>query len=128
MDLPNRDRGAVSDTGEGLGRLKLALGHLEVVERLHGQDVEPCPAVDEGPGDLHVADDWGAKHREDSGCGRTLDGARRPPEGARGFELGEDSIHFAGKLLEDAFRGWGLSSAQDASDRARLLEAPTPSS
>ena len=30
-DLPNRDRGAVSDTGEGPGWLKLALGHLEVV-------------------------------------------------------------------------------------------------
>ena len=36
------------------------------VERLDGQDVEPCPAIDEGPGDLHVADDWGAKHWEDS--------------------------------------------------------------
>ena len=29
------------------------------------------------------------------------------------------------KLLEDALRGWGLSSAQDAGDRARLLEAPS---
>ena len=50
-DLPNRDRGAVGDTGERLGWLKLAVGHLEVVERLHGQDVGPCPAIDEGLGD-----------------------------------------------------------------------------
>ena len=38
----------------------------------------------------------------------------------------EDCIHFTGKLLEDTLGGWGLSSAQDASDRARLLEAPSP--
>ena len=30
-----------------------------------------------------------------------------------------------GELLEDALRGWGLCSAQDAGDRARLLEAPS---
>ena len=72
-DLPNRDRGAVGDTGERLGWLKLVVGHLEIVERFHGQDVEPCPAIDEGPGDHHIADDWGTKHREDSGCGRTLE-------------------------------------------------------
>src|SRR3954468_24874180 len=45
---------------------------------------------------------------------------------ARGFELGEDCIYFAGELLEDALRGWGLSPAQDAGGRARLLEAPSP--
>ena len=72
-DLPNRDRGAVGDSGERLGWLKLIVRHLEIVERLNGQDVESCPAVNEGPGDLHVADDWGAKHREDSGCGRALE-------------------------------------------------------
>ena len=67
-DLPSRDRGAVGDTGERLGWLKLAVGHLEVVERLHGQDVEPCPTIDEGPGDLHIVDDSGTEHREDPGC------------------------------------------------------------
>ena len=72
-DLPNRDRGAVGDTRERLGWLKLAIGHLEVVECFHGQDIEPCPAIDEGLGDLHVADDWGAKHREDSGRCRALE-------------------------------------------------------
>ena len=46
---------------------------MEVVERVDGQDVEPCAAVDEGLGNLHVADDWGAKHREDSSCGRALE-------------------------------------------------------
>ena len=71
-DLPNRDRGAVGDSGEGLGWLKLTVGHLEIVERFHGQDVEPCPTIDEGPGDQYIADDLGAKHREDSGCGRAL--------------------------------------------------------
>ena len=43
---------------------------------------------------------------------------------ARGFEPGEDYVHFAGELLEDALRGWGLCPAQDAGNRARLLEAP----
>ena len=30
------------------------------------------------------------------------------------------------ELLEDVLRGWGLSSAQDAGDSTRLLEAPSP--
>ena len=47
--------------------------HLEVVERVDGQDVEPCATIDEGLGNLHVADDWGTKHREDSGCCRALE-------------------------------------------------------
>ena len=72
-DLPNRDRGAVGDSGERLGWLKLAVGHLEIVECFHGRDIEPSPAIDEGPGDHHVADDWGTKHWEDSGCSRTLE-------------------------------------------------------
>ena len=83
---------------------------MEIVECLYGQDVEPCPAVDEGPGDLHVADDWGAKHREGASGGRALelicrvesDGALGPLERARGLELGEHRIHLASKLLEDA--------------------------
>ena len=40
--------------------------------------------------------------------------------------VGEDCIHFTSKLFEDALQGWGLSSAQDAGDSARLLEAPSP--
>ena len=47
--------------------------HLEIVECLDGQDTETSPAIDEGPGDLHIADDWGTKHREDFGCGRALE-------------------------------------------------------
>ena len=31
-DLPNRDRGAVGDSGERLGWLKLTVGYLEIVE------------------------------------------------------------------------------------------------
>ena len=50
-NLPDRDRGAVGDSGERLGWLKLTVGYLEIVERFHGQDVDPCPAIDEGPGD-----------------------------------------------------------------------------
>ena len=53
--------------------MKLIVRHLEIVERLDGQDVESCSAVNEGHGDLHVADDWGAKHQEDSGCGCALE-------------------------------------------------------
>ena len=83
---------------------------MEKVERVDGQDVEPCAAVDEGLGNLHVADDWGAKHREGACGGRTLelirrtegDGALGPPERACGFELGEDCVHLTRKLLEDA--------------------------
>ena len=54
------------------------------------------------------------------------DGALGPPEWARGLQLGEDCIHFMNKLFEDTLRGWGLSSAQDAGDSTRLLEAPSP--
>ena len=76
--------------------MKLIVWHLEIVERLDGQDIEPYPAVDEGlsnlhvaddweqsiescfainegPGDLHVVDDRGAKHREDSVRCRALE-------------------------------------------------------
>ena len=53
--------------------MKLIVQHLEIVERLDGQDVEPCPAVDEGPGNLHNADDSGAEHREDTGHCRALE-------------------------------------------------------
>ena len=56
-DLPNRNHGAIGDSGERLGWLKLTVGYLEIVECFHGQDVEPCPAIDEGPGDHHVAND-----------------------------------------------------------------------
>ena len=108
--------------------------HLEVVERVDGQDVEACAAVDEGLGNLHVANDWGAKHREGAsgGCALELihraerDGACRPRERVCGLELGKGCIYFAGELLEDALGGWGLSSTQDAGDRTWLLEAPSP--
>ena len=39
VDLPNRDCGAVGDSEERLGWLKLGVGHLEIVECFHGQDV-----------------------------------------------------------------------------------------
>ena len=107
---------------------------MEVVERIDGQDIEPCAAVDEGLGNLHVADDWGAKHREGASgscaleliCRVERDGALGPSERVCGFELGEDCIYFTSKLLEDTLRGWGLGSAQNAGDSARLLEAPSP--
>ena len=53
--------------------MKLIVWHLEIVERLDGQDTESCSAIDEGPGDLHIADDWGTKYWEDSGYGRALE-------------------------------------------------------
>ena len=52
---------------------ELAVGHLEIVECFYGQDVEPCPAIDDGPGDQHVADDWGTKHWEDAISSRTIE-------------------------------------------------------
>ena len=90
--------------------LKLIVRHLEIVECLYGQDVELCPAVDEGPGDSHVADDWGAEHPEGACGSHTLelicrtegDGALGPPERARGLELGEDCIHLTSELFEVA--------------------------
>ena len=108
--------------------------HLKVAERVDGQDVEPCAAVDEGLGNLHVADDWRTEHWEDASSGHALelicrterDGALGPSERVHGLELGEDCIHFMSKLFEDTLRGWGLSSAQDAGDNAWLLEAPNP--
>ena len=110
--------------------------HLKVAERVDGQDVEPCAAVDEGLGDLHVADDWGTKHREgaSSGCALELicraerDGSLGPSEWACGFKLGEDCIHFTSKLLEDTLGGWGLGSAQDVGDSMRSWKPPAPSS
>ena len=71
-NLPYRNGGTISDSSERLGWLKLIVWHLEVVECLDGQDVESCSAIDEVPGDLHIADDWGAKHREDPSRGCTL--------------------------------------------------------
>ena len=112
----------------------MIIRHLEVVAHLDGQNVESCTAIDEGPGNLHIADDSGTKHWEDASCSRTVelvrgaerDGARGPPKKARGLKLGEDCVHLASKLLEDALRGWGLGTAQDASDSTRILEAPSP--
>ena len=72
-NLPYRNSGTISDSSERLGRLELIIRHLEIVERLDGQDVESCSAINEGPGDLHIADDWGAKHRENSGRCRALE-------------------------------------------------------
>ena len=66
-NLPYRNAGTISDSRERLGWLKLIIWHLEIVERLDGQNVDSCSAIDEGSGDLHIADDRGAKHWEDSG-------------------------------------------------------------
>ena len=86
---------------------------MEVVERVDRQDVEPCAAVDQGLGDLHIADDWGTQHREDAsgGCAFELicrvesDGALGPLERARGLKLGERCVHLASEPFEDALRG-----------------------
>ena len=43
--MPYQNSGAVGDSGERLGWLKLVVGHLEIVECFHGQDVEPCPVL-----------------------------------------------------------------------------------
>ena len=51
----------------------MVIGHLERFKHLDGQDVEPCATVDEGLGNLHIADDWRAQHREGAGGGRALE-------------------------------------------------------
>ena len=53
--------------------MKLIIWHLKIVERLDGQDIEPYSAVDEGPVNLNIADDWGAEHRKDTGRCRALE-------------------------------------------------------
>ena len=114
--------------------MQLIVWHLEAIECLDGQDVEPSAAVDEGLGDLHIANDWGTQHGEGASGGCVLelvcrvegDGTLGPPERARYLKLGEDCIHFTRKLLEDTLRGWGLGSAQDAGDSAWLPEDPSP--
>ena len=135
-NLPYWNSGTISDSWERLGWLKLIVWHLEIVERLDGQDIEPCSAIDEGLGDLDVADDGGTEHQEGAGSCRALELVRRaegddalgPLERARCLEPGKGCVHLTGKLPKDALRGWGLSSAQDAGDRVQLLEAPSPSS
>ena len=83
---------------------------MEIVECLNRQNVEPCATIDEGPGDLYVVDDWGTEHWEDPSCCCALelirraecDGTCRSPERVCVLKLGEDYIHLASKLLEDA--------------------------
>ena len=52
--------------------MKLVIWHLEAVERVDGHDIEPCAAVDEGLGNLHIADDSRTEHWEDACSGRAL--------------------------------------------------------
>ena len=83
---------------------------MEIVECLDGQNVESCSAIDEGPSDLHIADDGRAEYWKGTSCGRALelvggvegDGVFGPPEQVRYLKLGEDCIHLVSKLLEDA--------------------------
>ena len=53
--------------------MKLVVSHLEIVGCLDGQNVEPCATIDEGPGNLHVVDEWGTKHWEEASGSRTLE-------------------------------------------------------
>ena len=94
----------------------MVVWHLEPVERLNRQNIEPCSAIDESLGDGHIADDGGAEHGERARCGRSVepvcgvegDGALGPLERASCFKLGEHRIHLARKLLEDTVGSWGL--------------------
>ena len=112
----------------------MVIWHLEHVKRLDGGDVEPHYTVDESLGDKDVADGRRAEHRERTSDGGTLeqvyriegDGVLGQPEGTRRLELGEGRVHLTSELLEDAMRGGSLSATQDAGDRTRLLEAPSP--
>ena len=96
--------------------MQLVVWHLEPVECLDGENIEPCSAVDESLGDGHVADDGGAEHGECASGSRILepvrgvkgDGALGPLERASCFRFGERRIHLARELLEDAVGSRGL--------------------
>ena len=93
--------------------MQLIIGYLKAIERVDGQDVKPRTAIDEGLGDLDIADDGRAEHREGVGSSRALElvggaegnGALGPPERARGLEPVEGRVHLTSKLLEDTLRG-----------------------
>ena len=89
--------------------MQLIIGYLKAIERVDGQDVKPRTAIDEGLGDLDVADDRRAEHWESTGgCGALelvrraeSDGVLGPPERACGLKLGKSCVHLMSKLLED---------------------------
>ena len=96
--------------------MKLVVWHLEPVERLNRENIEPCSAIDESLGDGHVADDGGAEHGECASGGRVLepvrgvegDGTLGPLERASHLKLGGRRIDLARRLLEETVRSWGL--------------------
>ena len=96
--------------------MQLVVRHLESVECLNRENIEPCSAIDEGLGDSYVADDGGVEHGERASGSRTLepvrggegDGALGPLERASRLKLGERRIDLARKLLEDTVRSWSL--------------------
>ena len=85
--------------------MKLVIQHLECVERLDREDIEPRITID--------------KCRERVNSGRTLELVGRvegddvlgPPERTRCLELGEGRVHLTSKLLEDVIGGWGVSTS-----------------
>ena len=81
---------------------------MKAIERVDGQDVKPRTAIDEGIGDLDVADDKQAEHWEspsDRGAlelGRRAesDGVLGPPERACCLEPGKGRVHLRANFLK----------------------------
>ena len=53
--------------------MQLVVWHLESVERLDGENIEPCSTIIESLGDGYVADDGGAEHGDRASGGHALE-------------------------------------------------------
>ena len=95
-------------------------------ERIYGDNVQACSAIDERLGDSHIVDGGGADQREGSnslgGLGVVLsvegDGVLRPLEGPGGFRAWEGGVELAGELLELVVRLRRLRPPEDAGNGA----------
>ena len=56
-----------------IGGVQLVVWHLEFVEHLDGENIEPCSTINESLGDGYVANDGGAEHGERASGGRALE-------------------------------------------------------
>ena len=80
---------------------------MEQVERLRGEHVEAGSAIDEGPGDCHVAGGGGAEHWE-CACSRRGSRVNLWAEGEVVLGLHLGGAYLAVELLHVAVGGWPL--------------------
>ena len=58
---------------EGLAETEPLKRHVKKAEGFYGEQVEASTIVDEGLGNLHIADYWVTEHWEDASRSRTLE-------------------------------------------------------